>query len=464
MYSKLKNQFEEACNLFIRPPKHEYELEELGKNPLIIKNITVKRDDLILLNPDNKRLQCSFFQIQDDSIDPKPCIIYLHCNAGSRCEVLPLLNYLVTIGINVFSFDMSGCGLSEGDYVTLGYKEAQDVKVVVDYLRITKKASSMGLWGRSMGAVTALKYSEIDNNISVLIIDSPFSNLNKLAMELAKEKTGIPNFILPIALGLVKKGIKQKVDIKFGALDLTKFVNKIKIPACFIFSFHDEIIKPYHVEKLFELYGSPEKKLLSVKGHHNDARPSNIMKELGKFCFDQFLKKDEIFKKRVSRFETLDIYSKCSKILEKPNLDMVPLSNEVALILKKESIFTGRTNFNNDDLDCEVSFMDEEFPRLLSNVSLLTQNDAKFLTKEDFGGRSPTSKKSKYDLEGIKKIITESEENSKANLLTSSRNLKSEKILVGLSPIHKMSNESLALNAQYFNMQDKSFEIKVVMN
>lgn len=382
MIARYKHQFESACNIFIRPPKYDYELEELGKNPLQIKNSTIYREDLTLKNSEQKTLQCSFFQIQDESHDPKPCIIYLHCNAGSRCEVLPILSYLVTIGINVFSFDMSGCGLSEGDYVTLGYKECDDVKIVIDYLQTTMKVSTIGIWGRSMGAVTALKYAELNRNISVLIIDSPFSNLNKLAYELAKEKTGIPSIFLPIVLGLVKKGIKKKVYIKFGALDLTKFVHNIKIPACFLFSFHDEIIKPYHIEKLFELYGSPEKRLISIKGRHNDPRPANILKELAKYCFDQFLKNDEAFKKKMSQFENFDIYKKYNKILKKPDLELI-FKELDDTENKKHGLSSSSFSHSLIKDEWEIPQISEEFPRVLSNVSLLSQNDAKFLLKEN---------------------------------------------------------------------------------
>jgi len=45
--------------------------------------------------------------------------------------------------------------LSEGDYISLGYYEKDDLSCVVDHLRKTEKVTTIGLWGRSMGAVTA---------------------------------------------------------------------------------------------------------------------------------------------------------------------------------------------------------------------------------------------------------------------------------------------------------------------
>jgi alpha/beta superfamily hydrolase len=61
---------------------------------------------------------------------------------------------LLPSNITVFAYDFSGSGLSEGEYVSLGYYEKEDLKAVVEYLRLEGKTSKIGLWGRSMGAHT----------------------------------------------------------------------------------------------------------------------------------------------------------------------------------------------------------------------------------------------------------------------------------------------------------------------
>jgi pimeloyl-ACP methyl ester carboxylesterase len=71
--------------------------------------------------------------------------------------------------------------MSEGRYISLGYYERDDVEVVINHLRNSKRVSTIGLWGRSMGAVTALMYSDRDPSIAGLVLDSPFSNLEQLA-------------------------------------------------------------------------------------------------------------------------------------------------------------------------------------------------------------------------------------------------------------------------------------------
>jgi len=74
-------------------------------------------------------------------------------------EALGILPVLLPMNVTVFCFDFSGCGKSEGEYISLGYYEKEDLKVVIEHLRKSKKVSTIGLWGRSMGAVTSLMHA-----------------------------------------------------------------------------------------------------------------------------------------------------------------------------------------------------------------------------------------------------------------------------------------------------------------
>jgi pimeloyl-ACP methyl ester carboxylesterase len=125
-----------------------------------------------------------------------PCVIYLHGNSSSRVEGVSAAEVLLPMDMTVFCFDFSGCGKSEGEWVTLGHKEQHDLKTVINYLRSTRKVSVIGLWGRSMGAVTSIFYAaKHPSDISGMVLDSPFSNLNRLTLELAQTFTRIPAII-----------------------------------------------------------------------------------------------------------------------------------------------------------------------------------------------------------------------------------------------------------------------------
>lgn len=68
---------------------------------------------------------------------------------------------------------MQGSGLSDGEWVTLGAREVDDVGVAVGHLRSTGLTSAIGLWGRSMGAVTALLYAHRDPSMAGVVRPPP---------------------------------------------------------------------------------------------------------------------------------------------------------------------------------------------------------------------------------------------------------------------------------------------------
>ena len=81
--------------------------------------------------------------------------------------------------------DLSGSGKSEGEYISCGWYECEDLKAAIDYLSGLDRVSSIGVWGRSMGAVTALIHGSRDSRVSAIIVDSAFSDLPTLCKETA---------------------------------------------------------------------------------------------------------------------------------------------------------------------------------------------------------------------------------------------------------------------------------------
>ena len=59
--------------------------------------------------------------------------------------------------------------MSDGEWVTLGAREVDDLAAAVAHLRTLEYVSTIGLWGRSMGAVTALLYAQRDPSIAGVV-------------------------------------------------------------------------------------------------------------------------------------------------------------------------------------------------------------------------------------------------------------------------------------------------------
>lgn len=159
----------------VKPKTFPYDEFDLGPNLQTNKfrpELTIKRHEFEVINSKSLILKCSFFHIDKSSKEArnplkprkermdhsdKPCIIYCHSHSANRLEGSPIVHHALPY-FNLCVFDFSGCGHSEGEWVTLGLKEFQDIKAVMGYLEVEMSITNFFLWGRSMGAVSCLLF------------------------------------------------------------------------------------------------------------------------------------------------------------------------------------------------------------------------------------------------------------------------------------------------------------------
>ena len=287
--------YDHLWKAIIRPGRDEYLQEELGPFKFEIKGNCYKRTDFELINNRGLKLICSFWEPFDEEREKVnlPCVIYLHGNSSSRCEAYAEVKYLLPKNICLFSFDFCGCGKSEGDYISLGYYEKEDVHCVIEYLLKSKKVSKIGLWGRSMGAVTAIMYaSEHPSNISALILDSGFYSLNTLIHELVNSRVNLPNFIIDKVLNSVKETIREKAGFSLDEIEPYLYARKCITPAFFCHGEQDNFVFTHHCNDLYNDYKGSIKLISSVKGNHNSSRPVEFKKKATEFLY-KYLKDDD---------------------------------------------------------------------------------------------------------------------------------------------------------------------------
>ena len=171
-------------NLIIRPPRVCYDLSELGPAEFVAGGVRASRLDLTLRSERGAQLACSYFA---PTTGRCPVVVYLHGNSSCRLEAVPLVGALLSQRLALFAFDAAGCGQSSGDYVSLGWHERDDLRAVLAYLR-GLPCGKVGLWGRSMGAATALMHASRDPELQALCLDSSYASLPQLMKEFGNSK------------------------------------------------------------------------------------------------------------------------------------------------------------------------------------------------------------------------------------------------------------------------------------
>ena len=290
-----KLTYESLWKAIIRPPRDEYTLDELGPKKFHYKNKTYIRKDLEILDNNGYFLKLSIIEPEDFCRPTKimPIVLYLHSNASSRIEGLYIKKYLLKHDINLCVFDFEGCGLSEGEYISLGYHEKNQVKTIINLLYKYKGVGKIGIWGRSMGAATALLYSSTNNDkIKCLVVDSPFCDFKQLAKETCLKNSKVPGFLIDAAISFIGKSVKKKNGMKINEIKPIEAVKNCEMPVIFIHTLDDNLVAHKHSEDLILNYKGKNKILKSINGGHNAQRPTILMEFVGNF-FSEHLMNDE---------------------------------------------------------------------------------------------------------------------------------------------------------------------------
>ena len=280
-----KISYETLWKAIIRPPRDEYIEEELGSPKFIIEQRHYIRKDFELLNFQGYLMKVSMIEPdpRERPMDIMPCVIYLHANASSRIEGLHVRRFLLKRNINLCVFDFQGSGLSEGEYISLGYNEKHQVKNIVDFVEKYPGVGNIGLWGRSMGAATALIYSSMDKRIKAIAVDSPFEDFRKLAKEMVLNQIKLPGFLIEGAISIIGKSVKNRNGMDINDIKAIDAVTKCERPVVFIHAKDDELVPYHHSEDLIKNYKGQKKELKTVTGGHNGRRPNNLMEYVGDF-------------------------------------------------------------------------------------------------------------------------------------------------------------------------------------
>jgi pimeloyl-ACP methyl ester carboxylesterase len=222
-------------------------MEALGPPAFNFCGKRFTRTDFTLRTKRGFNLECSHWEPVERATDRIPVVIYMHGNSSARVEVIPQLSYLLSLGVAVFSFDFAGSGKSDGDFVSLGHFEREDLSCIVAHLRATNVVSTIALWGRSMGAATSLMYGDRDPSIACMILDSPFADLTQLCEELVdkgrEQGIVIPSFVVHLTIRMLASSVKKQAGFNVKSISPIAHADKCFIPALFVAGEHDDFIK-----------------------------------------------------------------------------------------------------------------------------------------------------------------------------------------------------------------------------
>ena len=212
---------------------------------------------------DGVRLHGWFFSADKDSPRVHQVILLLHGNAGNISHRLHFYRAWLELGVNVFTFDYRGYGLSDGRPSEDGtYRDAQ---AAVALLRQKGFApANIIALGKSLGGGVASELM-LREPLGGLILQSTFTSIPDIGAELFPW--------LPV---------RWLHRIKY---DTASRLPRIKAPVLVAHSRTDDLIGFHHAERNFKAANAP-KMFLEIPGDHvsviEDGR-AEYLRGLGKF-------------------------------------------------------------------------------------------------------------------------------------------------------------------------------------
>lgn len=174
-------------------------------------------------------------------------LLHFHGNAGFLLSQYRALTPLLDQGFQIFIFDYSGFGFSEGKASRKNV--LQDGMAALDYVksRADVKDTRLVIYGQSLGGhLAAVIGTERQNDIDALVIEGAFSSHQDIAAEVA--------------------GVLGRIFVKEG-YNASQSIQKYYKPVLIIHSEEDEIIPFKMGQKLFTKANEP-KQFFAVKGCH----------------------------------------------------------------------------------------------------------------------------------------------------------------------------------------------------
>lgn len=271
--------YRDSWEQLIKPDDSKYHISELEPVELELEdNHRITREDFTIFNTKGKKMECSLYR---HSRHDSHLVIYSHGHSGNRAEGAYLVD-AVCPHFSLMVFDYTGYGYSDTDHCTLGLKEADDLECIVEHARHVLKFKYVFVWGRSMGAVTALLLAHRSRGslLHGLLLDSPFSSTKEMLCNVLDK---VPNFLLHLVFSPLGAKLRSETGHDVLGIDLKPLLPEVRVPALFAIAHHDKLAGVADLEQLYLRYGSAHahvhKRLFKFEGEHASKRPDQFFQE-----------------------------------------------------------------------------------------------------------------------------------------------------------------------------------------
>ncbi len=279
-----------ALDIILHPMEERIEagLWPLEKTPA---NYDLDYEDVSVVTEDGLKLTGWFIPGENGAT-----IMIQHGSPGGRQDGLYEASFLNEAGYAVLLGSFRAHDDCEGEIITFGYYERQDIKAWHEYLlsRDDIDPGTIGLFGESMGGGTSILYGATDPGVQAIATGSGFALTQEVVETFIIFDTDLPPAIVPFLARFILFWAEQGGNFDSAILDTQSVIADISpVPLLIIHGGADDKIGPEVGRQLFAAAAEPKELLwFDEAGHVNfeDYYPEQYQAALVDF-FDRHLLK-----------------------------------------------------------------------------------------------------------------------------------------------------------------------------
>ncbi len=238
-------------------------------------------EDVTVTNPDGMKLAGWFIPSQNGAV-----IIMQHGYKSTRKELLNEAEMMHRHGYGVLVTSIRAHDYSEGELITLGVYEVDDMEAWYQYLlsRDDIDPEKIGIIGNSYGGMLSIQYASMNEKIKAVVANCAFSSMPDTVSTSVTHFTGLPEFPF---VPLIVFWAETDNGVKMEEIDATKWIPLISPRPVFLMQGGvDTVISPESGQILYDAAKEPKELWFDP--------------ELGHVEFDK--KRAEEYEARVSAF------------------------------------------------------------------------------------------------------------------------------------------------------------------
>ncbi len=188
----------------------------------------------------------------------KGTVLLFHNLTGNKAVILEQANEFLSWNYNVMLVDVRAHGNSGGFATTIGYNEAEEVKLAYEYVQ-QQGEKNIYLWGASLGAVEIIKaVADYDLQPKAMIAEMPFRSLQSHLRGRVR-LAGFPeqpfSFLVTFWIG-VEHGFN---GYGFNSI---KYAKEMTCPILLQYEGKDPLVNKKEVEDIYDALPATNKKLV----------------------------------------------------------------------------------------------------------------------------------------------------------------------------------------------------------